>query len=314
MHDHAISATALYIAEGLSILAQDLRIAPLIPAPDRRLAQEARRIGSSDHWRRFLETKVGQKLYTTICQHLSPGVWLHHVLRKRIIDQKVREALSDGFETVIVLAAGFDALAYRLHRDYPQVSFIEVDLARTQAAKRRCLESPGANLHFLAADLSETRLLDLLTQVPHDASTAPKTKTMVIVEGLSMYLTEDEIKGLLGGIAALPDLEVRLIMTFFKPNSRGEIAFETNTPLGKAWLALKREPYKWGIGESQLPAFLLGLGFACQGIWSTAEAAHDFGLGGLTLAQGELIAMADRTAIPATPSTLKANSGDASCV
>ena len=292
LRKNAISSTAMFIAEGLTILSQHPKYCQLIPEPDRHLARQAIQSAGckGSLWLKFIESRLGRFAYSKVCSLLSPGTWAHHVLRKRFIDKQVRNAISDGYTSVIVLAAGFDALTYRLHAEYPQVTFIEVDLPDTQAAKKHCIPNYGPNVHFVPADLSRQSIQDVLAAVPK----RPKDKSVVVLEGLSMYLSEPEISQLLAGIAVIPDKDVRLVFTFFEPTSLGTIAFERTTTLGFLWLHLKKEKYRWGIERTKLPLFFDKLGFQLDLLVKSSDFLTECGIEGELVAQGELIAIGNR--------------------
>ncbi|MEQ1870931.1 MAG: class I SAM-dependent methyltransferase, partial [Vicinamibacterales bacterium] len=57
------------------------------------------------------------------------------------------------FASAMVMFAGFDLLAWRLHRERPEVRFFELDHPATQAPKKRKLDAAG-NLTFLPVDLA----------------------------------------------------------------------------------------------------------------------------------------------------------------
>ena len=52
--------------------------------------------------------------------------------RTRGIDDAVREEARKGVKQAVILGAGFDARALRLHAELPGLSFIEVDREASQ--------------------------------------------------------------------------------------------------------------------------------------------------------------------------------------
>lgn len=65
---------------------------------------------------------------------------------------------------------------------------IEIDHPATQRLKREILQRAGAPLpHLIPADLSHQRLFDVLQE---DSYVRRERPTTLIVEGLTMYLTE----------------------------------------------------------------------------------------------------------------------------
>lgn len=208
------STTARIVALGVSCVASDPRLhavaAPLQPDIARRWVAE-----TSFGWRLVAKastTALGRKIARGLERWFVPGIMLHYVVRKRFIDDVVTEALGDGFTQVIVLGAGFDTLAARLHRSASEIRFIEIDHPVTQAVKRRGMREGGgllANVFLLAADLSRQSLTSLL-RVPTLREGEP---TIVVAEGFLMYLSVEEVLRLFDELASLPTSRLRLVFT-----------------------------------------------------------------------------------------------------
>jgi methyltransferase (TIGR00027 family) len=112
---------------------------------------------------------------------------LHYIVRKRYLEDVARECLAEGIRQVVVLGAGFDTLAWRLHHEYSEVCFIELDHPATQQAKKQILQKHGyipQNLRLLPLDLAQTSLQDSLLACPHYNPALP---SLFIAEGLLMY-------------------------------------------------------------------------------------------------------------------------------
>src|SRR5439155_26187278 len=101
----------------------------------------------------------------------------------RIIEQEARNAISEGFRRILVLARGFDVLALRLALEFPHVRFLELDHPATQRVKRETLERYGSpkNLTLAAVDLRQERI------------PAGEEPTLFIAEGVLMYFSEEEV-------------------------------------------------------------------------------------------------------------------------
>ncbi|MGB7339584.1 MAG: class I SAM-dependent methyltransferase [Phototrophicaceae bacterium] len=91
--------------------------------------------------------------------------------------------------TIINIAAGLDTRFYRM--DNGKITWIELDLPDSIAVRQQLMDETERH-RTLAASALDTDWMDDL------ASTNP---TLFIVEGLLMYLTEEQIKGMLGAIA-----------------------------------------------------------------------------------------------------------------
>jgi methyltransferase (TIGR00027 family) len=115
--------------------------------------------------------------------------WL--AARIRGFDELVRTAPETQ---VVVLGAGYDTRAWRFARD--GVRFWEVDHPATQADKRRLAPEGGPS--YVPLDLTATPAGPALLEAGVDDG----RPTLFVAEGLVMYLADDELVTLLGGLEA----------------------------------------------------------------------------------------------------------------
>lgn len=223
-----------------------------------------------------------------------PGIYLHYALRKLRLEQIVRDHLArTSLKQVVVIAAGFDPLATLLHHEYPHLKWIEVDHPATQRYKNAALDKLGAgsNLALMPVDLVRAPIFSLFSHggIEHEA-------TLVIAEGITMYLTDSQIDRLFQDIRkGTQPRSSTLLFTYMNCRAGGSIDFECTTPLAKAWLAVKREKFVWGIEASELAAFVAARGYRLVGHWDSEAQCRDYlagrGLGDRRLARGENIAL-----------------------
>jgi methyltransferase (TIGR00027 family) len=251
------SATAELIAQSAVFLSRDPRLAPLLPA------------GAAELSGRFLAAGAPSKLalvrqlshpgvrvaVTAIERAVLPGIQLHYAVRKRFIEDAARDFLAGGGAQVVVLGAGFDTLASRLAREFPDAAFVEVDHPATQQAKRRVVDAtPARNLRLHAADLTRTTVGAALRGV---AGFWPSTPTFFVLEGVTMYLSEAAVAATLRSCADAGGAGTRIAWTFMTPDHHGRIAFRrSRRGLVDAWLSARGEPFTWGISPAAVPAFL----------------------------------------------------------
>lgn len=242
-------------------------VAPLIPPGILevcRWAVEAFPKVDEGRWRRDAETFV-----KFIEKSSAPGGRVHYLVRKRFIEEETRKSLAEGFRQVVVLGAGYDSLAYRLHRDFPDVLFLEIDHPASQAVKRRALAKGRVedNLQLLPADLGQVPLAEALAEVPRFSESAT---TLFVAEGVIIYLTEEETAGLFRALAAIPGC-ARFAFTFLEPGGDGSPLFSKSTnPLG-FWFRRVGEPIKSGIRRGALAELLSVSGFRVESLSSTEE-------------------------------------------
>lgn len=121
------------------------------------------------------------------------GWWL--VARTKIIDEAIAEAIGDGCDRVLNLAAGLDTRPYRLNLP-ADFQWIEADLPEILAEKTQLLadQTPRCRLSRSAVDLADPAARNAFLDQALDGA----TKALVLTEGLLMYL-EDH------GVTALSD-------------------------------------------------------------------------------------------------------------
>lgn len=195
-----------------------------------------------------------------------PGIMLHFALRKRYLREQVTAAISRGCTQIVVLGAGFDTLALELGEQFPAVRFFELDTPATQVVKLRALRCVGVeprNLYFIPIDLGSKRLADALLS---SGTYSLEANTVIIAEGLFMYLERAAIENLFGDLKRIGHPTLCVIFTFLEPQENGSPDFQRSS----TWLrlALKRwkEPFKWGINRTELAAYLAALGFSARRI------------------------------------------------
>ena len=186
------------------------------------------------------------------------GIFTHYLARKRWIEREVKRALTGGARQVVVLGAGYDTLAWRLHGRFPGVRFFEIDHPATQASKLEAL-GEWKNLRFLPGDLSRQAIPEILAA--HDDYDAAKP-TVVIAEGLTMYFPRAKVQEILHASAEIAGEKGRVIFSFMEEREDGSIHFQGASPAVGWWLQSRREPFRWGCRREVLPDFLRGLGLS----------------------------------------------------
>ena len=80
--------------------------------------------------------------------------------------------------------------------------------------------------------------------------------SVAVVEGLTMYLPEERVSGLMRDLAAFCGRDGRIIFSFMEADESGSIQFRGESPLIDRWLGSCGEPFLWGISRADLPNFL----------------------------------------------------------
>lgn len=193
-----------------------------------------------------------------LAQRLAgPGLPLHFIVRKRFIEDNVRAALAAGTTQVVVLGAGFDTLACRLHTAHPAVSFFEIDHPATQSIKREALGRCDANLRFVPADFTHQTLQQALARCPGFRRDLP---TVFVIEGVLMYLTAAEVDVLFAALPHSP--RERVIFSVMETMPDGRSGFHNATFFTDRVLRLWREPFRSSFARSAIQPFVARHGYA----------------------------------------------------
>ncbi|KAL3147587.1 hypothetical protein ABBQ38_014640 [Trebouxia sp. C0009 RCD-2024] len=136
-------------------------------------------------------------------KHGSPGTANYIDARTQWFDQAVASAKQQGITQVVIIAAGFDSRAYRLHTS--GLKFYEIDLPHASIIKQKLVDKvlPDAAKHprpvFVGADLSECSLKHAL----HGTGFDPVKPSLFLCEGLLYYLPQYAVDKLISDVAAL---------------------------------------------------------------------------------------------------------------
>jgi methyltransferase (TIGR00027 family) len=112
--------------------------------------------------------------------------------RTNFIDNKIKAWIAQGFEQVVIVAAGFDSRAYRIPLNG---SFFELDMPAVIAEKIQKvadlgLNTTGTSVGYVPADLRVKTAEQALRATPGFDATK---KTVYVVEGLIYYLHQDDV-------------------------------------------------------------------------------------------------------------------------
>jgi methyltransferase (TIGR00027 family) len=195
------------------------------------------------------------------------------VVRTRLIDDLVGEAIRAGAAQLVLLGAGFDSRAYRLPEAKGVVAF-EVDHPASQRAKRQRLNlrlgQVPATVHFVEVDFER----DDLERALLTAGFNPARPAVAVWEGVVSYLSEAAVYANLAVLARLLAPTSRLILTYVDQAALdGSRAFR-GARRWRFWVRFQGEPFLFGFDPDTLAGYLRPLGFLLQSDVSTAEAAR----------------------------------------
>jgi methyltransferase (TIGR00027 family) len=191
---------------------------------------------------------------------MMPGQFEAFGYRKAFCERQVRDGIQSGTTQILVLGAGYDTLGWRLAPEFSGVNFFEIDHPATSRLKARGIEKMGqrTNLHLIPEDLAKRKLADVLKT---KNSWDPKAETVIIAEGLLMYLSPEAVRDLFIQCAAIAGSGSRTAFTYIGTG-------DDNRPDVGRWSGLIRwilkasgEPWLWSIRPEELDRFLENTGW-----------------------------------------------------
>lgn len=229
---------------------------------------------------------------------LSFGFADHLALRTFAIDRLIERGRREGITQCIILGAGLDARAYRFEA-LRGARVFEVDHPATQRHKlerAKALPPPLAELVHIAVDFERDDLVGSMIRGGFD----PKERSIIVWEGVTMYLPLEAIRGSLAAIEELAAEGSLLTLSYSVPNPAGSRAGEF---LREGLFRLIDEPMVSYFKREELAALLREFGFEVFRDGNSRNFAVDAGLsdplGRIFL--GERVAMAQKLPAPHDP-------------
>lgn len=130
------------------------------------------------------------------------------VVRTAVMDEIIVREAKAGCDTIVNLACGLDMRPFRL--DLPAtLKWVEVDLPGILDPKIAAVgkEQPRCKLERISADLADPDARR--AALAH--ATAGSTRTLIVAEGLLIYLDEAQVAALARDLAAVPSAKLWLI-------------------------------------------------------------------------------------------------------
>jgi methyltransferase (TIGR00027 family) len=156
----------------------------------------------------------GSRILESLPRQAFIGGWTV-VIRTRIIDQFIYQAIAEGVDTVLNLGAGLDARPYRM--DLPaSLRWIEVDQAHVIDLKEGRLagETPHCRLERVRLDLGDA---DARRRFFDEVNTS-SNKVLVVTEAVTPYLTEEAVASLGVDLRAMESIRY-WVVDYFSPSS-----------------------------------------------------------------------------------------------
>jgi methyltransferase (TIGR00027 family) len=146
---------------------------------------------------------------------------------------------------------------------------IEVDHPATQQVKRDVLKHYKVAIGVEFANCAIGRD-DLFSSLARCRAFDHQARTLLIAEGLLMYLEPRIVDELLTSIRERMGARTRIAFTFMERQPGGRIAFGGQSRIVDFWLKWRGEPFLWGIARDSLPEYLAARGYAMLELQDTA--------------------------------------------
>jgi methyltransferase (TIGR00027 family) len=213
----------------------------------------------------------------------APEAWAGYYYvnaRTHHIDAAVARAVRSGATQVVILGAGFDSRAYRMHAAHPALQFYEVDRPAVIAAKKQRLAQafivPHDRVTYAAIDFDRQRLDEVLPPLGYDA----RRKTLFILEGVTMYVSEAGSAATLAFVRRHSGRGSRIVYDYLL---RDALDGERRRYYGMAYatdaLAARGEPLITGWSEGEAAAFVAAQGLALVDDLGADELARRYLIG-----------------------------------
>ena len=256
MHKDKPSRTAYKVALNLVTLGAKPEMNKLLPAgivP----ATEKLLVASGAAGERTVRWSRSQRMVSVYeaFDWMLPGQFEAFAHRKAFCERQVREGIDGGATQILVLGAGYDTLGRRLAPEFSGVNFFEIDHPATARLKARGIDAIGRpkNLRLIAEDLGKQKLSDVLKA---DNSWDESAQTVIVAEGLVMYLSPEAVRDLFCQCAAVTGGGSRVAFSYIPIGADGRPDAGRWTGL-MLWLQKTGgEPWEWSIRPEALGQFL----------------------------------------------------------
>jgi methyltransferase (TIGR00027 family) len=186
---------------------------------------------------------------------MLPGQFEAFAYRKAFCEQQVTDGIDAGATQILVLGAGYDTMGWRLAPEFSGVNFFEIDHPATARLKAKGIKAMGQrdNLYLIAEDLGKRKLVDVLK---NNKSWDQEAQTVIIAEGLLMYLPPSAVHDLFRQCASITGTGSRIAFTYIGKRADGRPDAGRCTGFLLWTLKVNGEPWLWSIQPEQIDRVL----------------------------------------------------------
>jgi methyltransferase (TIGR00027 family) len=199
----------------------------------------------------LLKYKFIRDYFTRLSDKVIPGIIGAQICRTKFIDEKTSRVLKE-VQQVLIPGAGLDTRAYRLEGIEPK-SVYEIDLPDVQKTKAKKLKKYipelKSKVNYIPIDFNKEKTETVLRNTSFDFN----KPTLVILEAVTQYITNDAVDEVFKFISGLPNNSY-LLFTYVLRD-----VIERKTEDAKKlmdWSEKKHWPFVFGINSSEIKSFL----------------------------------------------------------
>jgi len=181
-------------------------------------------------------------------------------------DTQMVRALQGGIEQVAVIGAGYDSRPWRIRST--GVRFFELDHPATQRDKLRRAPQPGPV--YVASDLT---IDDAATSL-RDHGLDGSRPAIFILEGVTMYLSEDVVRRQLRLLAKAGAVGSRLLVDFYPPWGAGTARQHRQLRLQQLARSGSGEPFRLALDRAEAVGLVQESGWSIGEVMSLRDAAN----------------------------------------
>lgn len=226
--------------------------------------------------RRWLKAlQPAQRLPLRALSPLTGGLVATVAGRTRTFDQHLLDALGAGATQLILLGAGLDARPWRMGPVLTAARTFVVDHPASAAMRARAAGGlPPTDAVRVDVDFAQEALAPALGA----AGVASDQPSVVVWEGVSMYLVESAVRQTLRSLRACLAPGSTLIFDVWCPSNDWRAGLEQLGRVGLRWLG---EPLDFSLPVDDVERFLASEGLTLRSLTSAVEAGRRWGGAGL---------------------------------
>jgi methyltransferase (TIGR00027 family) len=188
-------------------------------------------------------------------ENLFPGLGNSIRARVKYFDLTLNQCISHDFTQLVILGAGYDTRPYRIPGIDNNFKIFEVDHPETQSFKKeiisRIFEKLPDNVTYIPLNL-ETGDIDITIS---STCFSELKKTLVIMEGLIMYLSSDSINKIFSYFSQKCPVGSKILFDYYPESVVSGEKNEYAKNIVK-FTQMNGEPLKFGIPENDERNFL----------------------------------------------------------